>query len=187
MHVLDQVYFSPVLQRKFKALARLKRRRHKMGKVANSKRQSGGGVAAPVSPGSNTADKSAASNEVRERAQITTKASAKQLAESESSDSISSQSSTNSRTDISNDSKHCIKPTAAPPTRKRKQKKKVMPIEKGKTKTLNRKMRIDRNLRLWLANRRIFIFRRKKVSIGICTQSHIHNLFSEFVFFRSNK
>ncbi|KAH8385734.1 hypothetical protein KR093_008774 [Drosophila rubida] len=36
-----------------------------------------------------------------------------------------------------------------------------MPIEKGKSKTYNRKMRIDRNLRLWLANRRIFIFRRK--------------------------
>lgn len=167
MHVLDQVYFSPVLQRKFKALARLKRRRHKMGKVTNTKRQSAGGgggsgIAAPVSPGSNTADKSNAStSEIR--AQITTKANAKQLAESESSDSISSQSSTNSRTDVSNDSKQGAIKTVPPPMRKRKQKKKVMQVEKGKAKTINRKMRIDRNLRLWLANRRIFIFRRKKV------------------------
>lgn len=165
MHVLDQVYFSPVLQRKFKALARLKRRRHKMGKVANTKRQSGGGGGTAAAASS---DKSNAStSEIR--SQITTKANAsKQLAESESSDSISSQSSTNSRTDVSNDSKQgAIKPVAPPMRKRKQQKKKVMQVEKGKPKTINRKMRIDRNLRLWLANRRIFIFRRKKVLLVV--------------------
>lgn len=157
MHVLDQVYFSPVLQRKFKALARLKRRSHKVGKVS-TKRQSGG--AASLLPGSTTAMKSGPANN-----QITTKPN-KELAVSESSDSITSQSS-NSLTD--NESKQVIK---APPPRKRKQKKKVMQIEKGKSKVMSRKTRIDRNLRLWLANRRIFIFRCKKVSIGTCTRLH---------------
>lgn len=154
MHVLDQVYFSPVLQRKFKALARLKRRSHKVGKVS-TKRHSGG-----AAHGSTTAMKTGPSNN-----QITTKPN-KDLTVSESSESLTSQSS-NSLTD--NESKQVIK---APHPRKRKQKKKVMQIEKGKPKVLSRKTRIDRNLRLWLANRRIFIFRCKKVSIGTSTRLH---------------
>ncbi|KAH8421133.1 hypothetical protein KR222_004671, partial [Zaprionus bogoriensis] len=161
MHVLDQVYFSPVLQRKFKALARLKRRRHKLGKVASAKRQAGGGlatttvIAGPSSPSGTITEKQSPSDV---RAQITTKIPKQQLAESESSDSLGSQSSDSITDDGCNDGKQTVKA----PRRKRKQKKKVMQIEKGKSKSLNRKMRIDRNLRLWLANRRIFIFRRKK-------------------------
>lgn len=154
MHVLDQIYFSPVLQRKFKALARLKRRRHKLGcKVVGSKRATGGGVG-PSSPSSNISERMISS----ESPQITIK-STRQPPESESSESNGSQSS-----DLLTDTSNEVNQTGGKQSnRKRNKKKKHMPTEKCKTKALNRKMRIDRNLRLWLANRRIFIFRRKKV------------------------
>ncbi|KPU75453.1 uncharacterized protein Dana_GF22597, isoform C [Drosophila ananassae] len=42
-------------------------------------------------------------------------------------------------------------------------KKKFMPTEKKKT-VVNQKLHVDRNFRLWLANRRIYIYRRKKVT-----------------------
>lgn len=42
-------------------------------------------------------------------------------------------------------------------------KKKFMPTEKKKT-VVNQKLHVDRNFRLWLANRRIYIYRRKKVA-----------------------
>ncbi|XP_023167196.2 cytosolic carboxypeptidase Nna1 isoform X3 [Drosophila hydei] len=153
MHVLDQIYFSPVLQRKFKALARLKRRRHKLGcKVVGSKRATGGGVG-PSSPSSNISERMISS----ESPQITIK-STRQPPESESSESNGSQSS-----DLLTDTSNEVNQTGGKQSnRKRNKKKKHMPTEKCKTKALNRKMRIDRNLRLWLANRRIFIFRRKK-------------------------
>jgi len=41
-------------------------------------------------------------------------------------------------------------------------KKKFMPTEKRKP-VVNQKLHVDRNFRLWLANRRIYIYRRKKV------------------------
>ncbi|KRG07392.1 uncharacterized protein Dmoj_GI14008, isoform D [Drosophila mojavensis] len=152
MHVLDQIYFSPVLQRKFKALARLKRRRHKLGcKAVGSKRATGGG-GGPSSPNGNASERLISS----ESPQITVK-TARQSPDSESSESNGSQSS-----DLLTDASNEINQTGKQSTRKRNKKKKHMPTEKCKTKATNRKMRIDRNLRLWLANRRIFIFRRKK-------------------------
>lgn len=42
-------------------------------------------------------------------------------------------------------------------------KKKFMPTEKKKA-VVNQKLHVDRNFRLWLANRRIYIYRRKKVA-----------------------
>lgn len=154
MHVLDQIYFSPVLQRKFKALARLKRRRHKLGcKAVGSKRVTAGGGGGPSSPNDNTSENVISS----ESPQITIKA-AHQSPDSESSESNGSQSS-----DLLTDASSEMNRTGKQSTRKRNKKKKHMPTEKCKTKASNRKMRIDRNLRLWLANRRIFIFRRKKV------------------------
>ncbi|KAH8308543.1 hypothetical protein KR044_001741, partial [Drosophila immigrans] len=156
MHVLDQIYFSPVLQRKFKALARLKRRRHKLGcKAANNNKRMAGGEAASLLS-SHASENVASSNT---HVQITTSKSTRQSLEVESSDSNGSQSSSDAATDFNSDSKQTSNKQQS--TRKRIKKKKFMPIEKGKSKTLNRKMRIDRNLRLWLANRRIFIFRRK--------------------------
>ncbi|XP_030246167.1 cytosolic carboxypeptidase Nna1 isoform X2 [Drosophila navojoa] len=150
MHVLDQIYFSPVLQRKFKALARLKRRRHKLGcKAVGSKRATGGG-GGPSSPNGNASERNS------ESPQITIKAT-RQSPESESSESNGSQSS-----DLLTDASNEINQTGKQLNRKRNKRKKHMPTEKCKIKATNRKMRIDRNLRLWLANRRIFIFRRKK-------------------------
>lgn len=155
MHVLDQIYFSPVLQRKFKALARLKRRRHKLGcKMVCSRRATGGG-GGQISPHGNV--EKLVNGDTPDRAQITIK-TPRQSPDSESSESNGSQSS-DLLTDASND----VNQTGKQSSRKRNKKKKHMSTEKCKTKALNRKMRIDRNLRLWLANRRIFIFRRKKV------------------------
>ncbi|KAM8718785.1 hypothetical protein ACLKA7_001488 [Drosophila subpalustris] len=157
MHVLDQVYFSPVLQRKFKALARLKRRRQKLGcKSTNFKRIAGGGERGPSSPNGNVNEKLTASD-IIERSQMGAKMPQHPSAESESTESNGSETS-ELVTDVCNDTIQISKP----PTRKRNKKTKHMPTEKGASKALNRKMRIDRNLRLWLANRRIFIFRRKK-------------------------
>ncbi|KAL7742899.1 hypothetical protein ACLKA6_016259 [Drosophila palustris] len=157
MHVLDQVYFSPVLQRKFKALARLKRRRQKLGcKSTNFKRIAGGGERGPSSPNGNVNEKLTASD-IIERSQIGAKMPQHPSAESESTESNGSETS-ELVTDVCNDTIQISKP----PSRKRNKKTKHMPTEKGPSKALNRKMRIDRNLRLWLANRRIFIFRRKK-------------------------
>ncbi|XP_030564483.1 cytosolic carboxypeptidase Nna1 isoform X2 [Drosophila novamexicana] len=154
MHVLDQIYFSPVLQRKFKALARLKRRRHKLGcKMVCSRRATGGG-GGQISPHGNV--EKLVNGDTPDRAQITIK-TPRQSPDSESSESNGSQSS-DLLTDASND----VNQTGKQSSRKRNKKKKHMSTEKCKTKALNRKMRIDRNLRLWLANRRIFIFRRKK-------------------------
>lgn len=76
MHVLDQVYFSPVLQRKFKALARLKRRRHKLGcKSTNFQRATGGnGERGPSSPNEIVNEKLTGSDIIK-RSQITAKMS----------------------------------------------------------------------------------------------------------------
>ncbi|XP_070132656.1 cytosolic carboxypeptidase Nna1 isoform X2 [Drosophila bipectinata] len=48
--------------------------------------------------------------------------------------------------------------------KKSAKKKKFMPIEKKKV-VINQKLHVDRNFRLWLANRRIYIYRRKKVTL----------------------
>ncbi|XP_064551672.1 cytosolic carboxypeptidase Nna1 isoform X7 [Drosophila montana] len=154
MHVLDQIYFSPVLQRKFKALARLKRRRHKLGCKMVCPRRATGGGGGQISPRGNV--ERLVNGETPDRAQITIK-TPRQSPDSESSESNGSQSS-DLLTDASND----VNQTGKQSSRKRSKKKKHLSTEKCKTKALNRKMRIDRNLRLWLANRRIFIFRRKK-------------------------
>ncbi|XP_060664411.1 uncharacterized protein LOC132797018 isoform X3 [Drosophila nasuta] len=154
MHVLDQIYFSPVLQRKFKALARLKRRRHKLGcKTAISNKRMTGGEVALSSLNENVGTSNT-------HVQITTIKSTRPSNTEllDSSESNVSQSSSDIATDVNSDSKQTSKQQSS---RKKIKKKKFMPIEKGKSKTINRKTRIDRNLRLWLANRRIFIFRRK--------------------------
>lgn len=54
--------------------------------------------------------------------------------------------------------------TSGAGTKKTAKKKKFMPTEKKKP-VVNQKLHVDRNFRLWLANRRIYIYRRKKVSI----------------------
>ncbi|EDW00292.1 GH12783 [Drosophila grimshawi] len=160
MHVLDQIYFSPVLQRKFKALARLKRRRHDLdGKVTGTKRTTAGATG-PRSP-SDSLNAKLASSETRQYTQITTKLPASDCSNG-SNGSQSSDVLTDASTTETNQSTKPKKQHATQTRKRQRPKKKHMPTENSKTRAFNRKTRINRNLRLWLANRRIFIFRSKK-------------------------
>ncbi|XP_017141214.1 uncharacterized protein LOC108155072 isoform X10 [Drosophila miranda] len=175
MHELDRIYFTPLFQRKFKALTTLKRRRHKMGVTKTpappvGKRLKGGG-AAPAAG----SEASALLADQFMRKQL--KKSSKKHKEKESSDSTGSSSqSQDSETAAPTETQK--KPAVGRTTcgaatsqagaggsggssKQKSKKKKFMPTEKKKPPS-NPKLHVDRNFRLWLANRKIFIYRRKK-------------------------
>ncbi|XP_068159887.1 uncharacterized protein Nna1 isoform X1 [Drosophila tropicalis] len=191
MHELDRIYFTPLFQRKFKALTTLKRQRHKLGcKLPTAKRLRGGGGASQVTAetlsqgGGTTTDVN--SLPVRSRQGKRAVQKVKSKSHSRSSESSESSNSSQSQTIINIDNSSRTMPTPPSPTssmevkqsmkkrptttggghnngnnKHRGKKKKYMPTEKNKI-IANHKLYIDRNFRLWLANRKIFIFRRKK-------------------------
>ncbi|XP_034124763.1 cytosolic carboxypeptidase Nna1 isoform X4 [Drosophila guanche] len=161
MHELDRIYFTPMFQRKFKAINTLKRRRHKLGATKTPstvvvKRLKGGGGGPE---GSNTTANVASMAEQR-----------KKPVEKDSADSSGSSSQSQE-----NDSAETTKKPAARGTRstasssqasgaskQRAKKKKCLPTETKKKPQANHKLHVNRNFRLWLANRKIFICRRRK-------------------------
>ncbi|XP_033238547.1 cytosolic carboxypeptidase Nna1 isoform X5 [Drosophila pseudoobscura] len=175
MHELDRIYFTPLFQRKFKALTTLKRRRHKMGVTKTpappvGKRLKGGG-AAPAAG----SEASALLADQFMRKQL--KKSPKKHKEKESSDSTGS-SSQSQDSEAATPTETQKKPAVGRTTcgaatsqsgagstggssKQKSKKKKFMPTEKKKPPS-NPKLHVDRNFRLWLANRKIFIYRRKK-------------------------
>ncbi|KMZ09665.1 uncharacterized protein Dsimw501_GD17141, isoform M [Drosophila simulans] len=189
MHELDRIYFTPLFQRKFKTLTTLKRRRQKMGVKAapSGKRLRGGGGPATPTP----ALAVQAASPFVETNNIQKLHTPRQLARnlpsnsdqpaggqsSDSSDSMdSSQSESLQEPDASSGSTAASKEVtkkvkaSGAGTKKTAKKKKFMPTEKKKP-VVNQKLHVDRNFRLWLANRRIYIYRRKKVSIVQSTQA----------------
>ncbi|XP_032582258.1 cytosolic carboxypeptidase Nna1 isoform X3 [Drosophila sechellia] len=184
MHELDRIYFTPLFQRKFKTLTTLKRRRQKMGvKAAPSGKRLRGGSGPAVSAATPTpAPAVQATAPFVETNNIQKLHTPRQLARnlpsnsdqpaggqsSDSSDSMdSSQSESLQEPDASSGStaasKEVTKKVKAggAGTKKTAKKKKFMPTEKKKP-VVNQKLHVDRNFRLWLANRRIYIYRRKK-------------------------
>ncbi|XP_017063760.1 cytosolic carboxypeptidase Nna1 isoform X1 [Drosophila eugracilis] len=185
MHELDRIYFTPLFQRKFKTLTTLKRRRHKMGGKTspNTKRLRGGGGAIAVSGGGGTANSDAVpatpttptqqSQPIRQLARKPPIKSPQPTGarSSESTDSMDSSQSESLRdpdcssasTGASKEITRKAKSTGGG-SKKSGKKRKFMPIEKKKP-VVNQKLHVDRNFRLWLANRRIYIYRRKKSTI----------------------
>ncbi|XP_046867289.1 cytosolic carboxypeptidase Nna1 isoform X1 [Drosophila willistoni] len=189
MHELDRIYFTPLFQRKFKALTTLKRQRHKLGcRLPTVKRLRGGGGASQATAetasqaGGGTITMDVNPSPVRSRQGKRPVQKIKSKSHSRSSESSESSNSSQSQTIMNNDNGSRTMPPPSssmevkqsmkkrPTTtggggvgngKQRGKKKKYMPIEKNKIIT-NHKLHIDRNFRLWLANRKIFIFRRKK-------------------------
>ncbi|KAH8273289.1 hypothetical protein KR018_005272, partial [Drosophila ironensis] len=192
MHELDRIYFTPLFQRKFRTLTTLKRRRHKLGckAVTPGKRQRGGatpGTEDSTGTGGGAASGGASDSlpaqqqqqQVQNRKQISSQPPTKRVSKpvsgdqsSESSDSMDSDSE--SQRDHDNSSATAsgasgsggmdtrrTKTKASGGSRKASKKRKFMPTEKKKT-VVSQKLHVDRNFRLWLANRRIYIYRRKK-------------------------
>ncbi|XP_039226019.1 cytosolic carboxypeptidase Nna1 isoform X5 [Drosophila yakuba] len=184
MHELDRIYFTPLFQRKFKTLTTLKRRRQKMGVKAppNGKRLRGGGVpavATATTPATavqavgsmvetNDGQKQQQPQRQLARNMPTNGASSIGAQSSDSTDSMdSSQSESLQEPDCSSASTGVSKEvtrkakTSGAGSKKTAKKRKFMPTEKKKP-VVNQKLHVDRNFRLWLANRRIYIYRRKK-------------------------
>ncbi|XP_017036090.1 cytosolic carboxypeptidase Nna1 isoform X3 [Drosophila kikkawai] len=191
MHELDKIYFTPLFQRKFKTLIKLKRRRHKLGgkvtasPASNAKRLRGGQVS-DVNPTAAAAAAAAAKLEAPSAAPTAQhqkllkqhkqlgKKSAKRLKggfarSSESTDSITSSQSESCRDQEAPCNGVQAKRRLAkvsgggggPKKAGSKKKKKYMPTERKKPE-VNLKPQVNRNFRLWLANRCIYIYRRKK-------------------------
>ncbi|XP_030379191.1 cytosolic carboxypeptidase Nna1 isoform X2 [Scaptodrosophila lebanonensis] len=181
MHELDRIYFTPLFQRKFKALAKIKRRRNKLGSKSSKRLR---GSNAPLVPNAN-----ADVQEIRSATQLnkrTRKLNIKQQhlqkppAAARICDMKNSLEGSSESSEGSSPSSHSIEEAVVVPaevkavkhrlkgggggsggTAKKAKKKKFLPTEKGKPKP-PRKLRIDRNFRFWLANRKIYICRRKK-------------------------
>ncbi|XP_015010661.2 uncharacterized protein LOC6551126 isoform X2 [Drosophila erecta] len=185
MHELDRIYFTPLFQRKFKTLTTLKRRRQKMGVKAappNGKRLRGGGgpavgvgitmPASAVPAGGSIVETNDGQKQHphRELARNLPFSSAPPIGahSSDSTDSMESALSeslqesdyVSASTVTSKEITRKVKTTVGG-TKKTTKKKKFMPTEKKKP-VVNQKLHVDRNFRLWLANRRIYIYRRKK-------------------------
>ncbi|KAH8266363.1 hypothetical protein KR038_007040 [Drosophila bunnanda] len=190
MHELDKIYFTPLFQRKFKTLIKLKRRRHKLGgkatssPISSAKRlRSGQASDAQPKPQTTTAAAAAAAAGViaaatgtaqpKQRKPVVGKKPVKRLKcgyirTSESSDSVTSSQSESCRdqeaSSNAGQAKRKISKVSSPSGPKKtvnKKKKKFMPTERKKPE-VNAKPHVNRNFRLWLANRCIYIYRRKK-------------------------
>ncbi|XP_043660577.1 cytosolic carboxypeptidase Nna1 isoform X5 [Drosophila teissieri] len=183
MHELDRIYFTPLFQRKFKTLTTLKRRRQKMGVKAapNAKRLRGGGVpavatttpASAVQAGASIVETNDGQKQQQPQRQLARNLpmNGAQSIAAQSSDSTDSMDSSQSESLQEPDCSSASTGVSKEVTRKAKssgagskktaKKKKFMPTEKKKP-VVNQKLHVDRNFRLWLANRRIYIYRRKK-------------------------
>ncbi|KAH8238410.1 hypothetical protein KR032_006502 [Drosophila birchii] len=194
MHELDKIYFTPLFQRKFKTLIKLKRRRHKLGgrtpasPTTTAKRLRGGQASdvTPTAASMVTATAAAAAaleisgaaaaaqnqNAKQRKPQAAAKKPLKRLKggyvrTSGSSDSVTSSQSESCRDqDAASNSavlakRKMNKVSVGPKKTASKKKKKFMPTEKRKPEA-NVKPQVNRNFRLWLANRCIYIYRRKK-------------------------
>ncbi|XP_020797937.1 uncharacterized protein LOC110176059 isoform X6 [Drosophila serrata] len=188
MHELDKIYFTPLFQRKFKTLIKLKRRRHKLGgksptpPVPVAKRPRGGQATdVPTKPPATATATAAAAaagviaaaaaGQFKQRKPAIGKKPIKRLKggyvrTSESSDSVTSSQSESCRdqetsSNAAGQAKRKVSGASAPKKTVSKKKKKFMPTEKKKPE-VTVKPQVNRNFRLWLANRCIYIYRRKK-------------------------
>ncbi|KAH8392975.1 hypothetical protein KR200_007204, partial [Drosophila serrata] len=188
MHELDKIYFTPLFQRKFKTLIKLKRRRHKLGgksptPPAPVAKRPRGGQATDVPtkpPATATATAAAAAagviaaaaaGQFKQRKPAIGKKPIKRLKggyvrTSDSSDSVTSSQSESCRdqetsSNAAGQAKRKVSGASAPKKTVSKKKKKFMPTEKKKPE-VTVKPQVNRNFRLWLANRCIYIYRRKK-------------------------
>lgn len=227
MHELDRIYFTPLFQRKFKTLIKLKRRRHKLGGKApgsaasNARRPKAASDATPTPTSPAGADEGESGGAGEGTPTAATAAppaqpqpqQRKQLARKpikrlkggfvQSSDSTDSLTSSQSESCGDQDTSTTTSTSTGVQARRRmakvsgsgtgtgaaspkksgnnkKKKKKFMPTEKKKPEVYHKTM-VNRNFRLWLANRCIYIYRRKKVAfvpreVKIITNCYLNSL-----------